>query len=157
DGVRIHPPPFEGAARSGDGRLWFNSLDALEMIDPKHLNRNTASPPVHIEEIRADFRDHALAETVKLPALTRDIEITYTALSFIPPQKISYRYRLLGFDRDWNDVGARRQAVYMNLKPGTYTFQVIASNNDGIWNSKGDALRFTIAPKFYQTAWFRVV
>jgi len=157
DGIRTHPPPFEGAARSGDGRLWFNNQDALQMVDPKHLHRNTTPPPVHIEGVRADFKDHVLSETVELPALTRDIEISYTALSFIAPQKISYRYRLLGFDQDWNDVGARQQAVYMNLRPGTYTFQVIASNNDGVWNSQGDALRFTIAPKFYQTMWFLVV
>ena len=157
DGIRSHFPPFEGAARSGDGRLWFNSMDSLQMVDPERLYRNATPPPVHIEGIRADFQDHALAETVELPALTRDIEISYTALSFIAPLKVLYRYRLLGFDGDWRDVGTRQEAVYMNLKPGTYTFQVIGSNNDGVWNFQGDALRFRIAPKFYQTAWFRIV
>jgi signal transduction histidine kinase/ligand-binding sensor domain-containing protein len=156
DGIRPHFPPFEGAARSGDGRLWFNGMDSLQMVDPEHLHRNTTPPPVHIEGLRADFQDHALAETVELPPLTRDIEISYSALSFVAPQKILYRYRLLGFDQDWHDVGARQQAVYMNLKPRTYTFEVVASNNDGVWNSTGDTLRFTILPKFYQTAWFRV-
>jgi len=156
DGIRPHFPPFEGAARSGDGRLWFNGMDSLQMIDPERLHRNTTPPPVHIEGIRADFQDRALAESVELPPLTRDIEISYTALSFVAPQKILYRYRLLGFDQDWHDVGARQQAVYMNLKPRTYAFQVIASNNDGVWNAEGATLRFTIPPKFYQTAWFRV-
>src|SRR5262249_12518813 len=133
---------------------WFNSMDSLQMVDPEHLHRNTTPPPVHIEGIRADFQDHALGEIVELPPLTRDIEISYTALSFVAPQKILYRYRLLGFDQDWHDVGAGQKAVYMNLKPRTYAFQVIASNNDGVWNSEGATLHFTIRPKFYQTAWF---
>lgn len=157
DGLRIHFPPFEGTARAGDGRLWFNSWDALQMVDPLHLHFNAIPPPVHIEAIRADFQDQALAETVRLPLLTREIEISYTALSFTAPQKIQFRYRLSGFDHDWHDVGGRRQAVYTNLRPGTYTFQVVAANNDGVWNNTGDSLSFTIPPKFYQTAWFRAL
>lgn len=157
DGLRIHFVSFEGAARSPDGKLWFNSWDSLQMIDLSRMHVNVLPPPVHIEGIRADFKEHALAETVKLPPLTRDIEISYTALSLAAPQKIRFRYKLSSFDHDWVDVGARRQAVYMNLSPGTYTFQVIGSNNDGVWNSTGDTLRFTIPPTFYQTAWFRAL
>ena len=154
DGFKVSLPPFEGAARSADGRLWFNNQQALLMVDPEHIHVNSIPPPVHIQAIRADFREHALAENMKLPPLTRDIEIDHAALSFIAPEKIRSRYRLAGFDQQWHDVGSRRQAVYMNLKPGTYSFQVIAANNDGVWNLQGDTLRFTIPPKFYQTDWF---
>jgi signal transduction histidine kinase/ligand-binding sensor domain-containing protein len=157
DGVRTFFPPFEGAARSSDGRLWFNTMESLGVVDPAHLHLNVIPPPVHIDAIRADFRDYAPAPMVELPPLTRDLEISYNALSFAAPQKIPFRYKLSGFDQDWRDVGARRQAVYSNLRPGTYTFQVVAANNDGLWNSTGDTLKFTILPKFYQTAWFRVV
>jgi signal transduction histidine kinase/ligand-binding sensor domain-containing protein len=157
DGARTHLPPFEGAARSGDGRLWFNGMDTLQMIDPERMHLNPIPPPVRIEGIRADFRDHSLAETVQLPPLTRDIEIAYTALSLAAPQETIFRYKLVGFDPDWHDVGLRRQAVYMNLRPGTYTFQVLARNNDGVWNLTGDTLSFAIPPKFYQTSWFRVL
>lgn len=154
DGLRTRFPPFEGAARTADGRLWFNSMESLQTVDPAHIHFNAVPPPVHIEAMRADFRDHALSEKLELPPLTRDIEISYSALSFAAPQKTRFRYRLAGFDQEWHDVGTRRQAVYMNLKPGTYTFQVIACNNDGVWNSAGDTLNFTILPKFYQTSWF---
>ncbi len=155
DGLRTHFPPFEGSARSADGRLWFNSWDSLQMVDPLHMHFNAIPPPVHIEAIRADRRDHVLADTVEFPPLTRDIEISYTALSFAAPQKVQFRYRLSRFDRDWHDVGARRQAVYTNLKPGTYTFQVLAANNDGVWNEAGSSLAFTILPAWYETIWFR--
>ena len=124
------------------------------MVDPSHLYTNTVTPPVQIEFLRADFRDFALADRVRLPPFTRDIEIDYSALSFMAPQKVNFRYRLSGFDHEWQDVGTRRQAIYTNLGPGTYTFQVIASNNHNIWNFDGSTLNFTIAPKFYQTNWF---
>lgn len=156
DGFRTFLPPFEGAARSSDGRLWFNNLQALQTVDPSHLYANSVIPPVHIELMRADFRDYAVADNLRLPPLTRDIEIDYSALSFVAPEKVDFRYRLSGFDREWHEVGTRRQAIYTNLAPGTYRFQVIASNNDGIWNMTGDTLTFTIPPKFYQTNWFLV-
>jgi signal transduction histidine kinase/ligand-binding sensor domain-containing protein len=156
DGFKGSLPPFEGAARSADGRLWFNNQQELMMIDPAHMYGNATPPPVHIQAIRADFVEHALAENMKLPRLTRDIEIDHAALSFVAPEKIRSRYRLSGFDQQWHDVGSRRQAVYMNLKPGTYFFQVIAANNDGIWNLQGDKLSFTIPPTFYETSWFLV-
>ncbi|HWA93824.1 MAG TPA: two-component regulator propeller domain-containing protein [Terracidiphilus sp.] len=154
DGFKVSRPPFEGAARSADGRLWFNNQQALMMVDPSHMHINAMPPPVHIQAIRADFHGHALAEDVQLPRLTRDIEIDLAALSFVAPEKIRFRYRLTGFDQQWHDIGSRRQAVYMNLKPGTYSFQAIAANNDGIWNLQGDTLSFTIPPTFYQTDWF---
>ena len=154
DGFRTFFPPFEGAARSSDGRLWFNGIDALQVVDPVNLHTNTVVPPVQIESFRGDSREYALAEMVELPALTRDIEINYSALSFVAPQKIDFRYRLAGFDSEWNDAGTRRQVVYTNLKPGAYQFQVIAANNDNVWNMEGSIVRFMILPKFYQTNWF---
>jgi signal transduction histidine kinase/ligand-binding sensor domain-containing protein len=154
DGFRPFSPPFEGVSRSADGRLWFNGLEALQVIDPAHLYTNSVTPPVHIESVRADFRNYAVVDRLRLPPLTRNVEIDYSALSFLAPEKVDFRYRLSGFDHEWHEVGIRRQAIYTNLGPGTYRFQVIASNNDGIWNTTGDALSFTIPPKFYQTNWF---
>lgn len=155
DGFEVNLPPFEGVARSTDGRLWFNNQKALLMIDPSHIYLNSTPPPVHIQAIRADFRDYPGIENVVLPPLTRDIEIDHVALSYTFPDKNRFRYRLSGFDSQWHDVGARIRAVYMNLRPGTYTFQVIACNNDGVWNESGASLNFTIVPAWYQTVWFR--
>jgi signal transduction histidine kinase len=89
-----------------------------------------------------------------LPSTASDIEIDYTALSLAAPGRVQFRYRLLGVDRDWVDPGQRRAAFYTNLWPGRYTFQVIAANNDGVWNRQGATLVFTLAPAFYQTSWF---
>ena len=141
--------------KSPDGRLWFTNDTILQSIDPRHLNDNHRVPPVHIEQVVADRKTYAAGEALHLPARTRDIEIDYTALSFRVPQKVRFRYKLDGRNAEWQDAGTRRQAFFSDLNPGPYTFRVIASNNDGVWNEAGDTLRFDIPPMFYQTYWFR--
>jgi len=149
------------AAKSLDGKLWFNGEDAVSVLDPRHLPFNKLPPPVHIEQITADRKPHDVTTenngSLNLPALSRDLEIDYTALSLVAPEKIRFRYKLEGYDRDWQDVGNRRQAFYNNLPPRNYRFRVMACNNSGVWNEAGTYFDFTIAPAYYQTTWFRVL
>ena len=142
------------ATRSADGRLWFANSSVLQMIDPTKLSKNPDPPPVHIERLVADRKAYALGSVIELPALTRDVEIDYTALSFAIPEKVRFRYRLEGLDTEWQDAGTHRQAYYGGLGAGRYTFRVIACNNDGLWNEAGAVLRFDVKRTFYQTAWF---
>jgi signal transduction histidine kinase len=93
---------------------------------------------------------------VRLPPLVRDLQIDYTALSLVAPEKNRFRYKLEGRDGTWQDVGNRRQAFYTDLDPGDYRFHVIASNNRGVWNEQGATLDFSIAPAYWQTNGFRV-
>jgi signal transduction histidine kinase/ligand-binding sensor domain-containing protein len=152
------PAPFEsGAVRTLDGRLWFVSGSAMQMINPAHLARNLIAPPVHVEQVIADRKSYSPQGNVRLPARTRDVEINYTALSFAVPQRVRFRYRLEGRDSDWQDPGTRRQAFYTDLRPRSYRFHVIACNNDGVWNEAGATLDFAILPAYYQTAWFRAI
>jgi hypothetical protein len=81
-----------------------------------------------------------------LPALIRDLQIDYTALSLVAPEKVKFRYKLEGHDTDWQDVGTRRQAFYNDLPPRNYRFRVRASNNSGVWNEAGDSLDFSVDP-----------
>ncbi len=112
-------------------------------------------PPVHVEGLLADGKSYSPASPVTLPPLTRDIQIDYTALSFVLPQRMGFRYMLEGRDRGWENPGLRRQAFYSDLRPGSYRFRVIASNNDGVWNETGATLDFKVAAAWYQTYWFR--
>jgi signal transduction histidine kinase/ligand-binding sensor domain-containing protein len=143
------------ASQSPDGRLWFVNETVLQVVDPGRLTGTAAPPPIYVEDVRADRKDYAVEKLVRLPARSRDVEIGYTALSFSSPQKIRFRYRLDGRDRDWQDAGTRRRAFYSDLPPGQYTFRVTASNNNGVWNDRGAVLAFAILPAFYQTSWFR--
>jgi len=145
-------------ARSSDGKLWFATLDGVSVVDPRRLPVNNLPPPVHIEQVIADRKPYDMAvEGIQLPALTRDLEINYTALSLVAPEKNRFRVRLEGWDQDWQDVGTRRQAFYSSLPPRDYRFRVIASNNSGVWNETGAVLDFSIAPAYYQTVWFRTL
>ncbi len=105
----------------------------------------------------ADDKAYDPSSALHLPARTRNLEIDYTALSLSVPQKVRFRYKLEGRDSSWQNPGTRRQAFYTDLKPGSYIFQVIASNNDGLWNETGAQLSFAVAPAFDQTAWFRAL
>jgi signal transduction histidine kinase/ligand-binding sensor domain-containing protein len=142
------------AVRSPDGRLWFATGGVLQMVDPARTEKQRPPPLVRIENVTADRKDFQPAANLRLPALSRDIHIDYTALSFIAPQKIMFKYRLEGHDDAWEDAGSRRQAFYTNLRPGNYEFRVTAANSDGVWAGSDATLAFVIPPVFYQTDWF---
>jgi signal transduction histidine kinase len=93
-------------------------------------------------------------ERVELPPGKERYEFYYTALSLVVPQKVRFRYRLEGFDRDWVEAGGERVASYTHVPPGDYTFKVIACNNDGVWNEEGASFALYLRPYFYQTWWF---
>jgi signal transduction histidine kinase/ligand-binding sensor domain-containing protein len=160
DGVTSRPSAgaqTPHAAKSPDGKLWFWNEDGIGMIDPRHLLVNKLPPPVEIEQITADRKTYAAAGRVRLPPLVRDLEIDYTALSFVAPEKIRFKYKLEGHDRDWEEVGNRRQAFYTDLPPRRYRFRVMAANNSGVWNEAGASLDFSVDPAYYQTTWFRAL
>jgi signal transduction histidine kinase/streptogramin lyase len=144
-------------SRAPDGKLWFANENILQVVDPEHLDGNGVPPPVLVEQIIADRKKYAAGEKLQLPARTRDIEIDYTALSLVVPEKVKFRYKLMGHDADWQEPENRRRAFYSDLPPGNYQFHVIACNNDGVWNEQGATARFTVLPAFFQTAWFRAL
>jgi signal transduction histidine kinase len=140
--------------RASDHRFWLRTSEGVAIIDPQRLSKNLVAPPVHIERMVADAAVVDTSQAVRLPPLTRDLEIDYTALSLAEPRNVRFRYKLDGFDAEWRDVSGRREAFYTNLRPRAYRFRVIASNNDGVWNEAGAGLDFTLLPAFYQTRSF---
>lgn len=91
---------------------------------------------------------------LEVPPGKRQIEVRYTALSFVSPDRVRFRYKLIGLEEDWIEAGTRRSAQYSFLRPGDYQFQVAACNNDGVWNTLGSTLALQVLPYFYQTWWF---
>ncbi|MBI2838308.1 MAG: protein kinase [Acidobacteria bacterium] len=143
--------------RTKDGRLWFPTTAGVAMIDPNKLRTNPLPPPVYIEDVLVDGRSLGIAEGLEIAPGRVRLEIQYTALSFVDPQKVKFRYKLEGFDKDWVDVSTMRTAYFTNLPPGHYTFHVRACNNDGVWNEAGARLGFTLKPFFYQTRGFQLL
>jgi signal transduction histidine kinase/ligand-binding sensor domain-containing protein len=159
DGVSSHANAVSAysprVAKAADGKLWFVTGEDVGVIDPRHLPFNKLPPPVHIEQITADRKAYGTSSNQHLPPLVRDLEIDYTALSLVAPEKNHFKFMLEGRDRDWLDVGTRRQAFYSDLAPRNYRFRVMASNNSGVWNEAGASLDFSIDPAYYQTRWFQ--
>jgi len=148
---------YPKSSRSPDGRLWFANASVLQMMDPAHVSTNRIAPLVQVEKLVADRTTFAPATGLRLRPLTKNLEIDYTASSFAIPQKVQFRYKLEGYDVDWQNAGNRRQAFYTGVPPGQFQFRVIASNNDGVWNNVGASLPFQVLPAFYQTTWFVVM
>ena len=145
------------------GRLWFPTIRGLAMFDPDRQRLNQVAPPVAIEEVRINGRSVAAAAgrggtaPLAVPPGKGDVEINFTAISFLLVDKMRFAYRLEGYDPDWVQAGARRAAFYTNLPPGDYRFRVIAGNGDGVWNREGVAFAFTLRPFFVQTPLFKAL
>ncbi|MFQ5571919.1 MAG: two-component regulator propeller domain-containing protein [Rhodothermales bacterium] len=141
--------------KTRDGTLWFATMNGAVAINPDSTRLNPIAPPVIIENMVAgdevvDLRE----EQIVVPPGNDKIEIDYAGLSYLAPEKVFFKYKLEGYDKRWEEAGTRRTAYYTNLSPGAYTFRVIASNNDGLWNETGASVAFYLEPYVYQRTWF---
>jgi signal transduction histidine kinase/ligand-binding sensor domain-containing protein len=149
------------ACRTHDGHLLFCTLKGVVSVNPQELAPNRLPPPVVIEEVLVDGQaqtnstfgaPHSAFLTV--PPGKRQIEFRYAGLSFVSPDRVRFRYQLVGLDKNLNEAGTRRSAQYSFLPPGDYTFRVTACNNDGVWSEQTAAFSLKVLPHFYEAWWF---
>lgn len=141
-------------ADSTQGSIWVPTLGGIVVVRPDYLPINQAAPPVEVSRITIDGTPLDLNAPVVIPPDHLRVSLHFSALSFVAPDNVQIRYKLEGFDEDWIEAEEDRQAVYTNLTDGQYRFVVIASNNDGIWNTRGITIPITVRPFFWQTWWF---
>jgi signal transduction histidine kinase/ligand-binding sensor domain-containing protein len=152
--------PVPSAVESTDGRVWFSTSNGVITAAPRWPAPNPIVPHVDIKSLTADGTriDAPSANSpLQLPSNPHVLQIAYTALSYSIPERVHFRYRLEGSDMGWQDVGMRREAYFTGLPPGNYRFQVIASNDSGIWNETGASVEFVIPPTFLQSGKFIVL
>jgi ligand-binding sensor domain-containing protein/signal transduction histidine kinase len=151
--------------KSRDGRLWFPTIKGLVVVDPGKVSRNSLPPAVVIEDVIVDGTSISatgepgkssvgLSAKTSIPPGNKRIEFQYTALSLSAPNGAHFKYRLEGLEKDWEDAGTKRAAVYSHVPPGSYDFHVIACNGEGVWNETGATLAVAISPYFWETKWF---
>ena len=157
DGAQPNIASFEATACSTDGRIWFTSGVVVQVVDPSALAQKLPPARVYIESVIVDRKEFVATDKLTLSPHPRDLQIDYTSPTFTIPQRVKFRYRLDKYDRDWHEAGTRRQAFYTDLPPGKYSFRVMASNSDGVWNESAAKLDFSVAPAYYQTNWFRAL
>jgi signal transduction histidine kinase/ligand-binding sensor domain-containing protein len=142
------------AVKDSSGKIYFPTIEGVAVVDPSKVANNSIPPPVYIEKLRSEEKELSMAEDIQLSYNTAFLEIYYTGISFTDPEKVQFKYKMAGLDDDWIDVGTSRSALYSKIPPGNYTFQVLAGNSDGVWNTEGASLNIIVIPPFWQTTWF---
>jgi signal transduction histidine kinase/ligand-binding sensor domain-containing protein len=144
--------------RTSDGRIWFPTTKGLVFLNPQAVRINHLPPPMVLENLLVDGRRMTnLTAPLRIPPGRNRFEFSYTALSLTAPEKVRFKYRIAGLEKDWVDAGSKRVANYSFLPPGEYKFEAIACNNNGVWNETGVSLPFVLLPHFWQIWWFRVL
>ena len=142
------------ATTNNGRRVWFVGKRGLAWVDSETIVRNPVPPRAEVVQLHAGASEHAGNGVARLAAGTTNIGIDFTALSFTMPERLRFKYRLVGLDDAWHEAETRRSAGYTNLGPGAYRFEVLAANEDGVWGTEPATLPFSIAPLFTQTWWF---
>ncbi|MFA5262613.1 MAG: response regulator [Opitutaceae bacterium] len=140
--------------KQSNGTLWFPTRRGMVSIDPRRIRQNTVPPPVVLEKVVVNGDSLSGRHYLILQPGLDKIEFHYTALSLLIPDRVRFKYQLEGYDKDWIEGGSQRVAYYTRIPPGDYRFNVVACNNDGVWNTVGTAISFRLKPYFYQTISF---
>ncbi|MEM8485720.1 MAG: two-component regulator propeller domain-containing protein [Bacteroidota bacterium] len=174
DGLASNTFYIGPSLRGNDGFIYLGGDHGYTVFDPATIKDNTFAPEATITDVlrlnksikpgAADKDGRVLldvappyAEALRLNHTDRVISISFSALHFGAPEKNQFKFRLQGFESEWTIAGDMRQATYTNLPAGTYTFEVMAANGDGIWNDEPATLQIQVAPPFWQTLWFRAL
>ncbi|MYM71721.1 hypothetical protein GTP56_05855 [Duganella sp. FT134W] len=149
--------PLSALTEAPDGRLWYATTGSVGWIDPARIDSNPLPPAPQITALRTDLQGYFPQSGLVLPQRTTNLELDFTAAALSIPERVRFRYRLVGLESGWRDAGARRTAFYTNLSPGQYRFEVSAMNEDGVWSTTPGVLAFSITPAFTQTLWFKAM
>lgn len=154
--------------KTRSGHLLFGGGNGFNYFFPDSIRDNLQAPeivitnfkifnkPVAVNGPNSPLKQHiSLTKAIKLTYKQSVISFEFVAINYSSPQNNQYAYMLEGFDQDWNYIGNKQNAIYMNLPPGKFTFRVKASNNDGVWNHNGAFLTITVLPPWWRTWWFK--
>jgi len=154
----------EGAFfKSKNGKIFFGGVTGYNAFFSEDIKDNPYQPPVVITRFYLFEKPHSMdtmitsKRSVVLSYRQNFFSFEFAGLNYTYPEKNQYAYMMEGLDKTWNYCNNRRYAAYTNIDPGEYTFRIIASNNDGVWNEQGTFLRITITPPFWKTWWFSLV
>ena len=145
------------AYKDKNGALWFGTIAGVVKYNPEKDIKNTKEPLTHITDLRISFKKKELPENRHFSYYENHMTFDFISISLTIPEKVKYQWKLEGFDDTWSPVTDQTSATYSNVSPGKYTFNVIACNNDGVWNAKPVTYSFRVLPPFWQTWWFYTI
>ncbi|MBK8806648.1 MAG: hypothetical protein IPO21_08385 [Bacteroidales bacterium] len=160
DGLQGDEFTLNSKFKDKNGTIYFGGNNGLTYFNPKQLKQNTVAPKTIITTIellgKKLLASEMNTEKMILKHNQNFLIFHFVAINYINTDKNQYKYILEGLETEWKTTTKDRKAVYTSLPPGSYTFKVLGSNNDGIWDTKGASFNFVIKPPFYSTWWFRI-
>lgn len=170
DGLQGDEFKYNATIMDSDKQIYMGGMRGLTIFDPKEIKIDKLIPPVYIsgfklfgEEVKIGTKGSPLkahiseTDTLVLNHQQSVFSLSFVALNYIATEKNQYKYKMIGFDKIYQKADKSKSATYMNLPPGEYTFHVMASNNDNIWNKEGAKLKILIIPPWWETWWFKVL
>jgi ligand-binding sensor domain-containing protein/DNA-binding CsgD family transcriptional regulator len=164
---------FGSCLEASDGTMYFGGIEGYTVFHPDSIQHNDHIPPVVLTGLSVNYekvsignrndgkpllsRSISYSDQLRFGYRDKVIRFTFAALDFANSRQNRYTYKLVGYDKGWIHSGTDNFAQYMNLPAGQYTFRVRGSNNDGLWNNEGTAIKLKIVPPFWKTIWFRIV
>jgi ligand-binding sensor domain-containing protein/serine phosphatase RsbU (regulator of sigma subunit) len=142
---------------SPEGDLWFGTANGAIKLSPDKTITKSLEPLTHIMDMRVNYETREMTPDLKLNYNEKSVLFDYYSICLTNPDVVKYKVKLEGADYNWRPVTDQTRAIYSALPPGKYTFMVMASNSQGIWNSKPVTFHFIIKPPFYLTWWFILI
>jgi ligand-binding sensor domain-containing protein/signal transduction histidine kinase/AraC-like DNA-binding protein len=174
DGLQSNQFYWSASCAGVDGKLYFGGMEGLNYFNPENIKDNSYIPGVVITDFKVFntsvnigkwnnkkvLLEKVINETSRINLSYKEnvFSFEFSSLDYFLPEKVQYKYRMKGVDKDWVTVpSSRRFVTYTNLEGGDYIFEVKASNSDGVWNDTPARLEIHISPPFWATAWFRIL
>ncbi len=139
--------------KDSSGKLWFGSVGGLTVLDPSKERKSSIAPKVHIERVYVSGETVDMKPSLEIGSDNHNITFEFLGISFSAPEQVKYKYRLKNFGEDWQET-SQRSVRYSTLRPGDYTFEVKAQNNDGRWSAETASISISVLAPFWLQWWF---
>lgn len=151
-----------------DNQLVFSTNKGPMVFNPADVEPSNEKPGVFISKLWIDnelirpgskyiSKNIEVEKKILMDYTDKKFELEFQVIHYKNNARCEYAYKLDGFDESWIHVNTNPRATYTNIPPGHYTFQVKASNEDGIWNDKLTQIEIIISPPFWEILWVRVL
>ena len=150
---------FNGSAwcKDSDGRIYFGGTNGLNYWHPESFSVIAEPYDIYIRKARIGSKEYSPVSFKNIPPLNyneRSIEVEFGAAYFNSPEKVKYRYKLGGIDKEWKAAGAGNLIRFTSLSPGQYTIEIQGSLNQVDWKDAKNEISFKVLPPFWLTWWF---
>jgi two-component sensor histidine kinase len=139
--------------------MYFGGVNGFVRFDPKDFKEIREPPPLRLTDIKianqsVDYDPLYLPPPeLLLDHNDHSLDVSFSTMDVLNPNRSSYQYMLAGFDADWIDIGRRNTATFTSLPSGDYTLKVIGADSDGVWNYDGISLPVRVLPAPWVTWW----